>query len=71
MAENVRFTLFSELTLQSKRFLGEKNLYQGLTHLKVKISQMEKMLRGSRKVEPDGRTLVPKPLRNDSVIQST
>ena len=71
MAENVGFALFSELTLQSKRFLGEKKLVSRLTHLKVKISQMEKMLRGSRKVELDGRTLVQMPLRNDSVIQST
>ena len=30
MAENVRFTLFSELTLQSKRFLGEKKLVSRL-----------------------------------------
>ena len=64
--------LFSGPTLQSKSFLGEHNLYQGLTHhLKVKISQMEKILRDLRKVEPYGRTLVPMPLRNDSVIQST
>ena len=64
--------VISGLTLQSKSFLGEDNLYQGLTrNLKVKISQMEKILRDLRKVEPYGRTLVPMPLRNDSVIQST
>ena len=64
--------VISGLTLQSKSFLGGDNSYQGLTHhLKVKISQMEKILRDLRKVEPYGRTLVPMPLRNDSVIQST